>query len=90
MPSSIAVQSSLPSSHAARRALRGLGNTTPSLFSPSKLKVRTWKKRDKHIRGLHDGGLVADLERLERSICRLSLQMEHMQRHQEPGVVVSQ
>ena len=41
MPSSIAVQSSLPSSHAARRALRGLENTTPSLFSPSKLKVRT-------------------------------------------------
>jgi hypothetical protein len=30
---------SLPSSHAARRALRGLENTTPSLFSPSKLKV---------------------------------------------------
>ena len=25
----------------ARRALRGLENTTPSLFSPSKLKVRT-------------------------------------------------
>ena len=42
MPSSIAVQSSLPSSHAARRALRGLENTTPSLFSPSKLKVRTY------------------------------------------------
>ena len=41
MPSSIAVQSSLPSSHAARRALRGLENTTPSLFSPSKLKVHT-------------------------------------------------
>ena len=33
-----------PSSHAARRALRGLENTTPSLFSPSKLKVRTLKK----------------------------------------------
>ena len=32
---------SLPSSHAARRALRGLENTTPSLFSPSKLKVHT-------------------------------------------------
>ena len=44
MPSSIAVQSSLPSSHAARRALRGLENTTPSLFSPSKLKVRTYKR----------------------------------------------
>ena len=28
--------------HAARRALRGLENTTPSLFSPSKLKVRTY------------------------------------------------
>ena len=36
MPSSIAVQSSLPSSHAARRALRGLENTTPSLFSVSR------------------------------------------------------
>ena len=35
----IALQSSLPSSHAARRALRGLENTTPSPFSPSKLKV---------------------------------------------------
>ena len=33
------LRSSLPSSHAARRALRGLENTTPSLFSPSKLKV---------------------------------------------------
>ena len=44
MLSSIAVQSSLPSSHAARRALRGLENTTPSLFSPSKLKVRTYIK----------------------------------------------
>ena len=39
VPSSIAVQSSLPSSHAARRALRGLENTTPSPFSPSKLKA---------------------------------------------------
>ena len=28
------MQSSLPSSHAARRALRGLENTTPSPFSP--------------------------------------------------------
>ena len=44
-PSSIAVQSSLPSSHAARRALRGLENTTPSLFSPSKLKVRRTSTR---------------------------------------------
>ena len=44
MPSSIAVQSSLPSSHAARRALRGLENTTPSPFSPIKLKVRTLKR----------------------------------------------
>ena len=43
MPSSIAVQSLLPSSHAAHRALRGLESTTPSLFSPSKLKVRTLK-----------------------------------------------
>ena len=36
----IVVQSSLPSSHghAAHRALRGLENTTPSPFSPSKLK----------------------------------------------------
>ena len=58
-----------------------------------------WKQlkinqRDKHIRDLRDTtpALAADLERLERSICRLSLQMEHMQdaaRHQEPGVVVS-
>ena len=32
-----------------------------------------------HIRDLRDAGLVADLERLERSLCRLSLQMEHMQ-----------
>ena len=43
-----------------------------------------WKQlkinqRDKHIRDLRDGGLVADLERLERSISRLSLQMEHVQ-----------
>ena len=45
MPSSIAVQSSLPSSHAARRALWGLENTTPSPSSPSKLKVRTFKKK---------------------------------------------
>ena len=45
-----------------------------------------WKQlkinqRDKHIRDLRDAtpALAADLERLERSICRLSLQMEHMQ-----------
>ena len=40
---------------------------------------REIKKRDMHIRDLRDAGLVADLERLERSLCRLSLQMEHMQ-----------
>ena len=34
-----------PSSHAARRALRGLENTTPSPFSPSKLKLRTLRER---------------------------------------------
>ena len=34
---------------------------------------------EKKVRELRDGGLVADLERLERSICRLSLQTEHMQ-----------
>ena len=51
MPSSIAVQSSLPSSHAARRTLRGLENTTPSPSSPSKLKVHrcenpcVWRQR---------------------------------------------
>ena len=53
MPSSIAVLSSLPSSHAARRAPRGLENTTPSLFSPSKLKVRTpkntWTRPDQRL-----------------------------------------
>ncbi|EOD24696.1 hypothetical protein EMIHUDRAFT_206783 [Emiliania huxleyi CCMP1516] len=45
-----------------------------------------WKQlkinqRDKHIRDLRDAtpARAADLERLERSICRLSLQMEHMQ-----------
>ena len=32
-----------------------------------------------HIRDLRNAGHVADLERLERSLCRLSLQMEHMQ-----------
>ena len=37
VPSSIAVQSSLPSSHAARR---GLENTIPSLSSPSKLNKK--------------------------------------------------
>ena len=45
--SSIAMQSSLPSSHAARRALRGLESTTPSPLSPSKLKVRTSRYKDK-------------------------------------------
>ena len=45
MPSSIAVLSSLPSSHAARRAPRGLENTTPSLFSPRKLKVQVQVQR---------------------------------------------
>ena len=34
---------------------------------------------EKKVRELRDGGLVADLERLERSIFRLSLQTEHMQ-----------
>ncbi|EOD39874.1 hypothetical protein EMIHUDRAFT_108849 [Emiliania huxleyi CCMP1516] len=45
-----------------------------------------WKQlkinqRDKHIRDLRDAtpARAADLERLERSLCRLSLQMEHMQ-----------
>jgi len=40
---------------------------------------REIKKRDMHIRDLRNAGHVADLERLERSLCRLSLQMEHMQ-----------
>ena len=31
------------------------------------------------VRDLRGGGLAAELERLERSLCRLSLQMEHMQ-----------
>jgi len=31
------------------------------------------------VRDLRDGGLVVELERLERSLCRLSLQMEHVQ-----------
>ena len=31
------------------------------------------------VRDLRDGGLAANLERLERSLCRLSLQMEHVQ-----------
>ena len=55
-----------------------------------------WKQlkinqRDKHIRDLRDAtpARAADLERLERSLCRLSLQMEHMQRHKKTGVVVS-
>ena len=58
MPSSIAVLSSLPSSHAARRAPRGLENTTPSLFSPSKLKVRTSKAANE-ARSLSDMRRVA-------------------------------
>ena len=40
---------------------------------------REIKKRDMHIRDLRNAGHVADLERLERSLCRLSLQVEHMQ-----------
>ena len=35
------------SSHAARRAPRGLENTTPSLFSPSKLKVQYNRERER-------------------------------------------
>ena len=35
LPLFVRVQSSLPTSHAARRALRGLENTTPCLFSLS-------------------------------------------------------
>ena len=31
------------------------------------------------VRDLRGGGLAAELERLERSLCRLSLQMEHVQ-----------
>ena len=43
-------------------------------------------QRDKHIRDLRDAtpARAADLERLERSLCRLSLQMEHMQVIKKP------
>ena len=59
MPSSIAVQSSLPSSHAARRALRGLENTTPSLFSTSSAVVVCPK--------VNDLALVASLPHVQQA-----------------------
>ena len=83
MPSSIAVQSSLPSSHAARRALRGLENTTPSLFSPSKLKVRTLKKRAKKKIGGHvapHGGRAAPLAAGARLIAAPTPRRRHLAR----------
>ena len=44
-----------------------------------KIDFQHREKRDMHIRDLRNAGHVADLERLERSLCRLSLQMEHTQ-----------
>jgi len=42
-PPGMYVRATYTERDAARRALRGLENTTHSLFSPSKLKVRTLK-----------------------------------------------
>ena len=41
------------------------------------------------VRDLRDGGLVVELERLERSLCRLSLQMEHVQSPLDLSLAVS-